>query len=422
MRNNRLTFEDLEPNMGVAPYFTYSPQDSVGNDSTLVWRLNEPLALSIPVGGTANNYQWMKDYIDIPGATSDSLSFTPIAYADSGSYGLRITNTIVTGLTLYSRPIHISVVDDQFPVAVNDSAEVLEDSSVTIRVLDNDSDPDGDALMISDVTVPVHGTAVIEPGDTSITYTPATNFFGPDTFSYVIDDGKGLLDIGVVFITVTPVNDPPGPFALLSPPTDTSLFVRAGFDTVVFSWQAARDPESELVTYFFKASSDYEGLFLADTTTDTTLALVPIFSYVLKSMRVDTFMVSWDITAFDGTDTTASINGFLDFTIIIDYPAATVLESLLPQAFALHQNYPNPFNPSTTIRFDLPVATEVHLAVYDLLGREVVRLVDGQLGAGHHQQVWDGRDRDGHAVPTGIYFVLVVTPEFRESIKIVLLK
>ena len=176
------------------------------------------------------------------------------------------------------------------------------------------------------------------------------------------------------------------------------------------------------MTYFFKASSDYEGLFLADTTTDTTLALVPIFSYVLKSMRVDTFMVSWDITAFDGTDTTASINGLLDFTIIIDYPTATVEENLLPKAFALHQNYPNPFNPSTTIRFDLPVATDVHLAVYDLLGREVARLVDGQLGAGHHQQVWDGRDRDGHAVPTGIYFVLVVTPEFRESIKIVLLK
>ncbi|MCH7528510.1 MAG: T9SS type A sorting domain-containing protein, partial [Candidatus Marinimicrobia bacterium] len=76
----------------------------------------------------------------------------------------------------------------------------------------------------------------------------------------------------------------------------------------------------------------------------------------------------------------------------------------------------------TTIRFDLPLATEVHLAVYDLLGREVVRLVDGQLQAGYHQQVWNGRDLNGREVPTGIYFVLVVTPEFRKSIKVVLLK
>ncbi len=95
---------------------------------------------------------------------------------------------------------------------------------------------------------------------------------------------------------------------------------------------------------------------------------------------------------------------------------------LLPEQFALHQNYPNPFNPSTTIRFDLPVATAVHLIVYDLLGREVVRLVDQQMGAGYHHQVWNGRDRNGRELPTGMYIALLVTPEFKKSIKIVLLK
>ena len=97
-------------------------------------------------------------------------------------------------------------------------------------------------------------------------------------------------------------------------------------------------------------------------------------------------------------------------------------DKIVPEAFALHQNYPNPFNPSTTIQLNLPVATEVRLAVYDLLGHEVVRLVDRHLEAGYHQQIWNGRDRNGHEVPTGIYFGLVVTPEFRKSIKIVLLK
>ena len=48
--------------------------------------------------------------------------------------------------------------------------------------------------------------------------------------------------------------------------------------------------------------------------------------------------------------------------------------------------------------------------------------MDGQLQAGYHQQVWNGRDRNGNDVPTGIYFVLVTTPEFSKSIKVVLLK
>ena len=94
----------------------------------------------------------------------------------------------------------------------------------------------------------------------------------------------------------------------------------------------------------------------------------------------------------------------------------------IPEEFALHANYPNPFNPSTTLRYDLPEAAEVTLLVYDLLGREVVRLVDGRLEAGYHRVVWNGRDARGREVPTGMYIVLMATPEYRESIKLVMLK
>ena len=94
----------------------------------------------------------------------------------------------------------------------------------------------------------------------------------------------------------------------------------------------------------------------------------------------------------------------------------------LPSAYALHQNYPNPFNPSTTLQFDLPAATDIHIVVYDLLGREIVRLVEQRLEAGYHQLVWNGRDRRGREVPTGMYIVLMATPEYRKSIKLVMLK
>ncbi|HZM16137.1 MAG TPA: FlgD immunoglobulin-like domain containing protein, partial [Candidatus Krumholzibacteria bacterium] len=76
----------------------------------------------------------------------------------------------------------------------------------------------------------------------------------------------------------------------------------------------------------------------------------------------------------------------------------------LPQRYALSQNWPNPFNPSTSIRFDLPEDSHVRLVVYDALGRQVVELVNGTRSAGMYQELWQGRDASGRAVPSGVYF------------------
>ena len=76
------------------------------------------------------------------------------------------------------------------------------------------------------------------------------------------------------------------------------------------------------------------------------------------------------------------------------------INTVVPTSFALDQNYPNPFNPQTTIPFDLSETTHVTMAVYDLLGREVGRLVDGMLQAGQHQVTWDASDN-----PSGTYLV-----------------
>lgn len=94
----------------------------------------------------------------------------------------------------------------------------------------------------------------------------------------------------------------------------------------------------------------------------------------------------------------------------------------LPRDFALHQNYPNPFNPTTTIQFDLPKMVRIKIIVYDLQGREVVRLLNQHLEPGYHEMVWNGRDRAGRDLPSGMYIVLMSTPKFRTSIKMVLLK
>jgi hypothetical protein len=76
----------------------------------------------------------------------------------------------------------------------------------------------------------------------------------------------------------------------------------------------------------------------------------------------------------------------------------------IPQAFDLAQNYPNPFNPSTTIEYSLPQNAEVSLAVYNLLGQEVSRLVSNEnQPAGTRNVVWNGRNSAGEAMPSGVY-------------------
>ena len=71
---------------------------------------------------------------------------------------------------------------------------------------------------------------------------------------------------------------------------------------------------------------------------------------------------------------------------------------------ALHAVQPNPFNPRTTVRFDLPIAGPVRLAVYDVAGRLIRTLVDADQPSGTHAAAWDGRDASGCSVASGSYF------------------
>lgn len=75
-----------------------------------------------------------------------------------------------------------------------------------------------------------------------------------------------------------------------------------------------------------------------------------------------------------------------------------------PASFHLHQNQPNPFNPTTTIRYSMQTAGPVTMTVYNLLGQEVRTLVSGRKAAGDHLVQWDGKDRQGAPVASGIYF------------------
>ncbi|HYW67985.1 MAG TPA: FlgD immunoglobulin-like domain containing protein [bacterium] len=95
----------------------------------------------------------------------------------------------------------------------------------------------------------------------------------------------------------------------------------------------------------------------------------------------------------------------------------------LADAFGLEQNAPNPFNPTTTIAFQVPDGgAQVSLQIYDVSGRLVRTLVEGQQPSGKRTVNWDGRDDEGQPVAGGIYFSRMTAGERSDMAKMILLK
>lgn len=96
---------------------------------------------------------------------------------------------------------------------------------------------------------------------------------------------------------------------------------------------------------------------------------------------------------------------------------------ITPDDYQLLQNYPNPFNPTTTISFVLPLAKKVTLRVYDMLGKEVVTLVNNQeYTKGTHNLSWNGKDKNGKTVASGAYIAKMSAGNVEKNVKMMMLK
>ena len=124
---------------------------------------------------------------------------------NGGVYSVTVTATDGGGLS--TSQTFTWRVTNPAPIAANDVATTSEDTPVTIALLANDRDPDGDPLRVTDASAG-SGAVFINPNGT-ITYTPGANFNGTDTITYQISDGNGGIATATVIVTVTPVNDPP---------------------------------------------------------------------------------------------------------------------------------------------------------------------------------------------------------------------
>jgi uncharacterized delta-60 repeat protein len=89
----------------------------------------------------------------------------------------------------------------------------------------------------------------------------------------------------------------------------------------------------------------------------------------------------------------------------------------IPESFSLSQNYPNPFNPKSKIKFEISKLSEAKLIIYDVLGKEIVALVNEQLTPGTYEVEWDASN-----YPSGVYYYKLTTGDFVETKKMVLIK
>ena len=148
-----------------------------------------------------------------------TFTYTPFANTNGAdSFTYKVSDGSLNSSTV-TVTLNIAAVNDA-PVANNDTASVNANNSVSIAVLANDTDVDGDTLSILSIGTPLHGTAVIDPNNSSkILYTPASGYFGADSFTYTAKDPSGATSTATVAITVNNPNQPPTAITLINPAT-----------------------------------------------------------------------------------------------------------------------------------------------------------------------------------------------------------
>ena len=145
-----------------------------------------------------------------------------------------------------------------------------------------------------------------------------------------------------------------------------------------------------------------------------------IAGYVEQKMR--SVVIPYIINGKDDVSVTAMYRMFDIEGQLMSQGTKEILLKPLPEEFALHQNYPNPFNPITTIKFDVPELTHINLIIYDIRGREIVRLLDKEISPGYQSITWNTRNNFNRPVSAGVYFYQIQSKDYVKTRKMILLK
>jgi len=198
---------------------------------------------------------------------------------------------------------------------------------------------------------------------------------------------------------------PNAKFALVTPAKGSTIVLTDSAQIVTFNWMPTVDLDGDALAYAWAPI----GRSPVSTGTDTTIGrtaaqLLPYFT------TSDTLTLRWRVAARENKTGGLTVYSLDTSEVILVRNIVSDVEGYeaVPTEFALDQNYPNPFNPTTTIRVALPNAAFVTLKVYNMLGQEVATLLEGESNAGYVTTVWNGRDRYGISVASGMYIYRVV--------------
>jgi hypothetical protein len=188
----------------------------------------------------------------------------------------------------------------------------------------------------------------------------------------------------------------------------TSFQALPGDGMVTLKWTTASETDNDHFVLSRRTASQENFSNIAEIPGNGTSSQSHDYQYVDNSV-INGATYQYQLADVD-------INGTTNWhdTIVTVTPES---EKAVPSEYALYQNYPNPFNPITTIGFNIKEPGMVRLTVYDLLGREVATLVNGEIAAGAHSIIWDASN-----MSSGIYLYRLETGDFTATKKLVLLK
>ena len=195
----------------------------------------------------------------------------------------------------------------------------------------------------------------------------------------------------------------------IAPMMVTGLNAEAADGIVMLSWDHSEANDFSHYMVYYSTIAD----FVPSEETMIGTHSLPSFEHNVEEMGDHYYVVS----AMDLNENESEHSEAVNVTLL-----SLVDVHGLPETFALHQNYPNPFNPSTTIRFDLPEASNVSLVIFDMMGREVATLMSGQVDAGYHFIQWDGTNSIGSSVAAGVYIYTIQAGKHRDVNKMIYLK
>ncbi|MEJ2614747.1 MAG: T9SS type A sorting domain-containing protein, partial [Ignavibacteriaceae bacterium] len=320
-------------------------------------------------------YQWQKNGVNIPGATSSEYTTNPLTLSDYNSTYRVIVSNSQGSDTSRTAILHLTLIT--IPAPTNLAAIKYHADTTKVDLSWNDNSPNelgfiiqrklGDSASVSSyVNIDTVGADVTAFTDST---TMDTTKYTYRIFAYDADTTSDYSNVATV---TTPL------------PVELTSFTASSVNgKMVIEWQTATEINN--AGFSIERSLDNqkfsEVAFIKGKGTSTEKSL---YRYIDNSASSGKYYYRLKQIDFDGT---------------YSYSKTVEVDLGLPKNYALDQNYPNPFNPTTTIRFATPTNAKVSIKLYNTLGQEVKNLFTKEVGAGVHETQFDASN-----LSSGIYF------------------